>query len=230
MTGRSVPAAVAYADFAPPPGRVAFPDVCCDLLVIDGRCYLSGPELRSQPNEFPTGRRELLRIDPFAMRDWLRMPLVEVANRTILLADIDRDLAARMETLIEQKNLRATLASANPPASTGLDRLELAARLVGGGWAVEAAAGAINISSRQLERMFNRELGMSPRLWRSIIRFRAAALAARRGASLAQAASLGGYADQAHFSRASRALTGKTPRAFIAQHVGIVQDAEIGRF
>ncbi|MDX3901359.1 MAG: helix-turn-helix domain-containing protein [Sphingobium sp.] len=173
----------------------------------------------------------MLRIDPFAMRDWLGKPLGEIVNCTIALADVDRRLANQVEAATNQRGLRTAFMTADPSSPTKRrGRIEVAARLVGGGCSVEAAAGAVNLSARQLERLFHRELGMSPRQWRSIIRFRAAALAARRGTGLAEAAIIGGYADQAHFTRASKALTGKTPRALIAQHVGIIQDAEIGRF
>lgn len=224
------PAALAYADFVPLLGRVAFPDVCCDLVLAGGTIYVNGPEVRSQPNPFDGLRFEMLRIDPFVMRRWLGIPLAGLVNKLVPLAEINPSLAALAGDLVGRCGFPTSLTLQRSLSEARSDPIEHVARLLGRGMPVSHAANAIDVSERQLERRFADELGMTPRTWKAAIRFRSAAMAARRGATLADAAISGGYADQAHFTRAARQLTGLTPRALIAQHVGIVQDAEVGSF
>jgi AraC-like DNA-binding protein len=59
-----------------------------------------------------------------------------------------------------------------------------------------------------------------------IVRFRRAVVAARGGAALAAAAAEAGYADQSHFTREVRSLTGRSPLALLPDtaDVASVQD------
>jgi hypothetical protein len=29
--------------FRPAPGRLSLPDICCDITIVNGRCYFTGP-------------------------------------------------------------------------------------------------------------------------------------------------------------------------------------------
>lgn len=76
-------------------------------------------------------------------------------------------------------------------------------------------ADALGVSARTLHRRTVAALGMPPshvlrilRLWRLV--------AAARTSSLADAAALAGYADQAHATREARDLAGRTPRQLAA--------------
>jgi AraC-like DNA-binding protein len=72
----------------------------------------------------------------------------------------------------------------------------------------------VDLTRRQLERLFRDQVGLAPKRLMSIRRLHRALQAleqadeARPGAIAAVA---GGYADQAHFVRECRAITGTTP-------------------
>jgi AraC-like DNA-binding protein len=71
------------------------------------------------------------------------------------------------------------------------------------------------VSRRQLERDFERWLGVSPRHLAQVARVQGVARAVHGGATLAQAAADMGFADQPHMHRVVRRLTGRTPRQFV---------------
>lgn len=231
VKGRPALTAIGYADFVPTAGRVPFPDICCDLTWVRDEVYITGPESRPTETMFPGERVKLLRLDPFVAREWLDVPLRVVANRQVALEDIDRALAAQIRALAEQDALIGLHVAPARAATRGArGRLAKAVAALRQTRSVRQAAAAVDLSDRQLERLLGSELGVLPRECLRIVRFRIAGQAARRGATLADAAALAGYADQAHFTRETRAFTGKTPQVLIREHVGIVQDAEIGHF
>jgi AraC-like DNA-binding protein len=78
---------------------------------------------------------------------------------------------------------------------------------------VGAVADALGVSRRRLERSFVRQIGLTPAAVSRIARFQRAVAALSRGTTLADAAAFGGYADQPHLTRESRALAGITPGA-----------------
>jgi AraC-like DNA-binding protein len=69
------------------------------------------------------------------------------------------------------------------------------------------------LAHRSLQRLFARELGMPPRSYLRLLRFRDALNEVQStGDSLADTAAAKGYADQAHMARDFRALAGLPPR------------------
>ncbi|MFJ6770378.1 helix-turn-helix domain-containing protein [Kitasatospora sp. NPDC091257] len=97
--------------------------------------------------------------------------------------------------------------------ATGLDpRLRAAvAALADGREPLEGLAARVGLSPQRLRALARRQLGVPLARWRSWQRLSRAALALGEGCSPAQAAFAGGFADQAHFSRWMRELTGLTP-------------------
>jgi AraC-like DNA-binding protein len=105
---------------------------------------------------------------------------------------------------------------------------------------VRDVAAALDVGERALERMFNRAVGVPPKVFHRMRRCCEAARLIRhacgehphptRTASVAPChwsaiASDAGYADQSHFIREFRALTGATPVAYAAERhpVGFMQ-------
>lgn len=74
--------------FRPQPGRVALPDTCCDLIWREERAFLSGPSTRGQPIDATGGEVQLVNLDPLALRSLLRMPMRELTDLTVPLADV----------------------------------------------------------------------------------------------------------------------------------------------
>lgn len=84
-----------------------------------------------------------------------------------------------------------------------------------GNLTVEVLAGKLFLSRRQLERSFKEHIGMSPKTYQRIIRFRNAYFKIRSAnegqVSWTQLSYSCGYSDQAHFVRDFRDFTGEVP-------------------
>lgn len=72
-------------------------------------------------------------------------------------------------------------------------------------------AREVGLSPGRLRALAARELGMPLARWRRWAAIRRACLALTEGSSLADAAMVGGFADQAHFTRTTRAMLGIPP-------------------
>jgi AraC-like DNA-binding protein len=80
---------------------------------------------------------------------------------------------------------------------------------------IAALARALGSSQDALEKRFRRVVGASPKRYASIVRFRRAIDVANQGRSLTEVSLAAGYADQSHFIREFRHVTGEAPRRFI---------------
>lgn len=84
------------------------------------------------------------------------------------------------------------------------------------GLSISAAASRIGLTGAGLRALSHREIGAGPAravLWRKLV---AAMRALSAGASAAEAAHAGGFADQSHFNRTMRLTFGLTPGAVAA--------------
>jgi AraC-like DNA-binding protein len=107
---------------------------------------------------------------------------------------------------------------------------------------IEAARGGLRIadlekstglSARQLERKFARHLGISPKTFARVVRFKGVAAAAANPdpPDWVRLAGDFGYADQPHLAREFKAFSGLTPVNYLnvingpSQDVGFLQDA-----
>lgn len=84
---------------------------------------------------------------------------------------------------------------------------------------VNAVASELGVSERHLRRVFRETLGVSPKTFAKVTRFRRAVRAAREEAhaSWATIAAAVGYYDQAHLISEFRAIAGVTPRALLGE-------------
>jgi len=84
---------------------------------------------------------------------------------------------------------------------------------------VTEVAGELAVSERHLRRVFRETVGLSPKAYAKLARFRRALRAAREEAapSWASIAAATGYYDQAHLIGEFREITGKTPRALLGE-------------
>ncbi len=81
---------------------------------------------------------------------------------------------------------------------------------------VAAAAKAARTTTRQVERLFARFLGIPPKTVARVLRFQASLrrLMTDPGCTLAEVAAQAGYFDQAHFIREFRRFSGGVPRGY----------------
>lgn len=215
---------VMYVHFRPEPKRLAMPDVCCDLVWVRHKLYFTGPTSRGQPIAWPDEEIVLLNIDPLVARAWLGVPMSHLVDRRVELRDIDSARAGPLEELFHAGGA-GTLATGTPRMQPP-SRAAVAAEAIRARSPVDHAAATVGLSERQLERVFDDQFGLSPRLYRRILRLRGALQAAATGGNLAAVAATAGYADQAHFTRDVRAFMALSPRAVLG-HVGKIQDAHV---
>jgi AraC-like DNA-binding protein len=84
---------------------------------------------------------------------------------------------------------------------------------------VNVVADGLGVSERHLRRVFRETIGMGPKTFAKLARFRSAVRAARASnpASWASIAAAAGYYDQAHLISEFRAISGVTPQALISE-------------
>ena len=86
-----------------------------------------------------------------------------------------------------------------------------------GGAGVLSLASSVGLSERQLHRRCLDAFGYGPKMLDRVLHLNVALDHARTGLALADVAALTGYADQAHFTRDVKALTGVPPRTLLGQ-------------
>jgi len=125
-----------------------------------------------------------------------------------------RDPSKRVEIL--ETFLEARLRDAPRPGDRRIRHCVDLITARGGTGRVSQLAEEACLSTRQLERRFLDEVGLSPKAFARTVRFQYVLSLEqhRRASSLTDLAYQAGYADQAHFIRDWRALTGQTPREY----------------
>jgi AraC-like DNA-binding protein len=187
------------------------PDGCLDLIWVDGRLLVAGPDttaqvwtgragsvavgLRFMPGTGPSvfgvpahelrdSRVPLDQIWPRRLVDGLAARVGEAPDRTVALTDIARD---RIEV---------------DPV------IDAVARGLRAGRPVAAVADEVGLSQRQLLRRSLTAFGYGPKTLARVLRMDRALSLAARGVPAAEVAASVGYADQAHLSREVKALAG----------------------
>ena len=171
----------------------------------------------------------LLRLDPLIAYQWLRTPLRYFTDKLLPLEDVDKRLARDVEICRGEDALEYLVPPAGEPRVPQADaRMAAASNALRRGTPVSQVAALVALSERQLERRFVETFGMGPKMFARVLRFRKTIAAVKQDAPLAEAAAVGGYADQPHFTREVKAMTGRSPRD-VLPHVGNIQDVAAGR-
>lgn len=84
---------------------------------------------------------------------------------------------------------------------------------------VEEVRNRFGLSPKRLLALFKEDVGLGPKAYWRIRRFRAALRHLEAGATGAALAADAGYADQAHFIREFRTLAGSSPREYLATRI-----------
>ena len=94
---------------------------------------------------------------------------------------------------------------------------------------IGALATEIGWSRRHFGERFRAEIGLAPKTAARVLRFeRAQSLfAVREPKGIGAVAAASGYADQSHLTREWVALSGSTPRAWLAEELPFLQDYEL---
>lgn len=150
------------------------------------------------------------------LRQWqdLRVPLCTVWDEGVVTRLADRAGCATSDT--ERVDLLVAATRVRVQAEPEPDLItETLAKLVITDLPVSQIARRVGLSQRQVHRRCLREFGLSPSVLRRIARVHLAARASSivHRPSLDRRAADAGFADQAHFCRGIRAMSGTTPGA-----------------
>jgi AraC-like DNA-binding protein len=221
--------------------EVPFPGVPL-ILGLESSWRIDGPESTAREESFVAGLHEAptfvqpedgtwscieLRLTPVATHRLLGVPMHELANRTIALADLVPEGAQVTEQLrntaswparfrLVERFLMRRLAGGCPPAreiSWSWEQL----RRTSGSTPISVLAEEVGWSHRRLIARFREQVGLAPKTVARVMRFDRAVRAMRTPAcELSELAYECGYADQAHMNRDFRVFSGTTPREFRA--------------
>lgn len=170
-----------------------------------------------------------IRFQPGGFHTLFGIPMTALVNEGVPIGDIigvaaadvrDAVLAARSfddRVAAAHYWLGRRLETASPVDRVG--RLATALQRAGGRLPIRALARRAELSDRQFTRRFERQVGLTPKLFARTVRLHATLDAKARmpAATWTQLAHDAGYADQAHFVRDCRALAGGTPAGFFAE-------------
>jgi len=223
---------------APAPVRI-LPNASVDIVVYasdpsvgDGPAALVGPPHRSYVvgstlRSFvvrSAGWRHVIGASllPAGVQPMLGMPARVIGESIALLHDVIGTAASAFEErVIEgapkqamERMAQALLDLGSLAAPHGVVHRAVGLMRQGGGTTrIDDVAGAMNVSTRKLERHFLEHIGLTPKVFSRLVRFdRAARALSSRGATpWSQFALEHGYSDQAHFINEFKEFAGVTP-------------------
>jgi AraC-like DNA-binding protein len=225
-----------YRELAPPPdlapfvacvwttrhrGGVIFPDGCVDLVWHGTHLVVAGPATGPASPDLEIGDRVSgVRFRLGVAGTALGLPAADFTDAAVPVADVwgpdvdERVAAGGMPALLDVVRERLAGAEIDP-----LTRAAAVAMAVPGA-RVDALGAELGVSERQLRRRFADAVGYGPKTLARVLRFQRFLALARSGDDLAGLALSAGYADQAHLTRESRRLAGRTPLELVLAGTG----------
>jgi AraC-like DNA-binding protein len=184
-----------------------------------------------------------IRLRPAGAYALFRFAQSEILDRIVALDDVDgataHALASTAPMLGPGCGRRKSLDAARTSAYTTIEGALMGLMRTAADQRVDAAIDCIvrthgcttmdrvaahaGISTRQLERLFQMQVGLDPKTFSRIVRFQN--LTNLRPQSWAAMAAEGGYFDQAHLIRDFRQFAGQTPSEWAASRVVFLQDS-----
>jgi AraC-like DNA-binding protein len=183
-----------------------------------------------------------IKLDPRALRRLLGIPLTELRESTVTLDELgQRGLSDLEDTLVRcvfrdvsDRNVSACSVAAvldryllralgnDPPTDAAVEQLVRRIRSSRGALSIMDWARDRRVDARHLERRFTDSIGMTPKRYARVVRFKhcyhallagAADLAASRLPLATPHGHLDGFYDQSHFNKEFRAFIGAPPTA-----------------
>lgn len=207
-------------DDAPSREQRVLPDGCADLVfdLNDGASVAVGtmtkPLILPPQSSFDFVG---VRFRPGRAAAFLRIPLAEITDARVPLGDLWKDWS---DGLLERRDV--VFASLEAELLRRLDpdrdrRVDAAiAHIVetGGAVRIDELASETGISRQHLARQFLQHVGLSPKTFARVMRFRRLLATLGEDVAWAGLAAEHGYYDQSHLIAEFRELAGTTPRAF----------------
>lgn len=192
-----------------------------------GGSYLIGGRSRSVNTHAPEPLRLCgVKLDSRFLRAIIRVPLSEFRESTLSLADLgDGQLLALEDSLANARCVEAAVGLFDnffvaamrdmQRSRNAVDVLVARIQQDHGATPIMGWAKSNGVDSRSLERAFCANVGMTPKQYARVIRFRRhyQALISGDRAKQALSSNLDGFFDQSHFNREFRIFTGVAPSA-----------------
>jgi AraC-like DNA-binding protein len=204
------------------PRGLVLPDACSDLIWEQGTgAYVAGPDTGpvrtvTRPGTVFVG----VRFRPAAGGQVLGLPLSELRDQRVPLADIRRDTARSLPLTLSPAEAATRILGVTWKlvADSSPDHVinEAASLLHDPAARTEDIAERVGLSERQLRRRSQAAIGYGPKTLQRILRFQRFVRlldASAQPPDLATLAAVTGYADQPHLTRECVALSGLTPAA-----------------
>ncbi|HKR62125.1 MAG TPA: DUF6597 domain-containing transcriptional factor [Thermoanaerobaculia bacterium] len=195
--------------------RRILPDGCADLVFdrADGAAIAVGTMTKPLLFTSRAGADYLgVRFHPGRAAAFLRMTLAEITDARVPLADVwkgwrdDRyDVA-----MLERELLRRLVPERDRRVDVAIARIMTS----GGNARVEDVAAEAGVTRQHLARQFLHHVGVSPKTFARVMRFRRVLERTQADADWADVAAEHGYYDQSHLIAEFRELAGTTPAAF----------------
>lgn len=162
-----------------------------------------------------------IRLRPGKARLLVDNPLAQLTDHSQpidlpLVPQPDGDFSAICDQASDfLSSLRISTSYATDTVQAAIQKIQKAQ----GTLSVKQIARDLAISERQLNRLFIQDVGVSPKVFSRINRFQHVyqRLQHQDISSLSSLALDAGYTDQAHFCRDFKAITGKTPKTYLAK-------------
>ncbi len=192
------------------------PDGCADLVfdLTAGDADVVGTMTR--PLVIPPGNATEfvgVRFRPGRAAAFLRLPLAELTDARVPLTDIWKTWDGRVDIASLETELLRRL---DPDRDRRVDAAVARIAAGGGTLRIGEIANEIGISRQHLSRQFLQHVGVTPKTFARVMRFRRLvdSLGIQTDVDWADAAAQHGYYDQAHLIAEFRELAGTTPGAF----------------
>ena len=230
------------------PREKIMPDGCMELIFHAGapfrqfrpdgsfelqpRCFLYG-QISEYIEIGPSGKSDItaVRFYPFGVYPVLHGPVQVLAGRLVTAAALfgaggellEQQLSAS-GSAAERLDILRQFLEARVQQGPEPDRVvQETVRLIteaSGQVLIEELAAQQQLSTRQLERKFTAQVGLSPKKYARIVRFQSIfrLLQTQQAGTLTQVAYQAGYYDQAHFIKDFRKFSGLNPRDFFTGH------------
>lgn len=187
---------------------------------LTGLC--TGPRVFHQA---PSTRTVLIRLAPWAVPVLFQVRARELTDGHESLADIlpesnDRSiswLGERPEDAVESVQnflIERARRAKRPASSVAVEGVRIITQR-SGNLRMQELEAALGWSRRHVERIFLDMVGISPKAFAAIVRFRRAERALREGKALPDVALDHGYYDQSHLANEVRRFSGQTPTALL---------------
>jgi AraC-like DNA-binding protein len=214
-----------------------------DALEFDGHlnrdtCILDGTNTVAKRVKFKGMLKAIgIRFKPAGANLFFSSPLSEIKNESICLSDATfmkySDLYSRLgksKTLYEKVSVieewLCRSAQSEKRISNAVDKSLMLIRRHNGLLPIQSVAEQIGYHQRKIERLFNSQVGMTPKEYSQNLRIEQARKKIKSGVdcSFAMIADELGYFDQAHFIKQFKKIEGITPREYLLKFISRKQD------